>query len=181
MVQRNVFGCFPNTLLDGVFIFEFRELAGDQTQYDRLILDKAQRLEAAGAFAVVLEEESVDAVAAEENFEILSDLGSGMNYCRKGLVRLLNLLVEGEINRLVITHKDRLLRFGAELVFAICEMKHIEVVIINQGEESSFEEDLAKDVLEIIAVFSARLCGSRSKKNKKLLEGMKKAVAEAEG
>lgn len=114
------------------------------------------------------------------NFEILSDLGSGMNYRKKGLVRLLNLLVEGEINRLVITHKDRLLRFGAELVFAICEMKHVEVVIINQGEESSFEEDLAKDVLEIIAVFSARLCGSRSKKNKKLLEGMKKAVAQAE-
>lgn len=115
------------------------------------------------------------------NFEILSDLGSGMNYRKKGLVRLLNLLVEGEINRLVITHKDRLLRFGAELVFAVCEMKHVEVVIINQGEDSSFEEDLAQDVLEIITVFSARLYGSRSKKNKKLLEGMKKAVAEAEG
>lgn len=114
------------------------------------------------------------------NFEILSDLGSGMNYRRKGLVRLLNLLVEGEIKRLVITHKDRLLRFGAELVFAICEMKHVEVVIINQGEDSSFEEDLAKDVLEIITVFSARLYGSSSKKNKKLLEGMKKAVTEAE-
>ena len=104
-----------------------------------------------------------------------------MNYRKKGLVRLLKLLVEGEINRLVITHKDRLLRFGAELVFAICEMKHVEVVIINQGEESSFEEDLAEDVLEIIAVFSARLYGSRSKKNKKLLEGMKKAVTEVEG
>ena len=115
------------------------------------------------------------------NFEILSDLGSGMNCRKKGLVRLLNLLVKGEINRLVITHKDHLLLFGAELVFAICEMKHVEVVIINQGEESSFEEDLAKDVLEIITVFSARLYGARSKKNKKLLEGMRKAVAEAEG
>lgn len=114
------------------------------------------------------------------NFEILSDLGSGMNCRKKGLVRLLNLLVEGEIKRLVVTHKDRLLRFGAELVFAVCEMKHVEVVIINQGEDSSFEEDLAEDVLEIIAVFSARLYGSHSKKNKKLLEGMKKAVTEAE-
>lgn len=59
-------------------------------------------------------------------------------------------------------------------------MKNVEVVITNKGSESSFEEDLAKDVLEIITVFSARLCGSRSKKNQKLLEGMKKAVAASE-
>ena len=64
----------------------------------------------------------------------------------------------------------------SELVFAICEAKNVEVVILNQGEECSFEEDFAKDVLEIITVFSARLYGSRSHKNKKLLEDVKKAV-----
>ncbi|TNV93914.1 IS607 family transposase, partial [Xylella fastidiosa] len=78
--------------------------------------------------------------------------------------------------RLVITHKDRLLRFGAELVFALCEAKNVEVVILNQGQDTSFEEDLAKDVLEIITVFSARLYGSRSRKNQKLLEAVKTAV-----
>lgn len=113
-------------------------------------------------------------------FEVLADLGSGMNYRKRGLLRLLNMLVDGEIERLVVTHKDRLLRFGAEMVFAICEMKNVEVVIINQGTETSFEEDLAEDVLEIITVFSARLYGSRSKKNQKLLEGMKKAVDDSE-
>ena len=80
------------------------------------------------------------------------------------------------MDRLVITHKDRLLRFGAELIFALCESKKIEVVIINQGDESIFEEELAKDVLEIITVFSARLYGSRSRKNQKLIEGLKDAV-----
>ncbi len=99
-----------------------------------------------------------------------------MNYRKKGLKRLLDALIENEIGRLVITHKDRLLRFGAELVFAICEAKQVEVVILNQGEESSFEEDLAKDVLEIITVFSARLYGSRSRKNQKLLENVRQAV-----
>jgi predicted site-specific integrase-resolvase len=69
-----------------------------------------------------------------------------------------------------------LLRFGAELVFAICEAKKVEVVILNQGEDTSFEEDLANDVLEIIRVFSARLYGSRSRKNQKLLENVKAAV-----
>jgi predicted site-specific integrase-resolvase len=112
-------------------------------------------------------------------FEIISDLGSGMNYHKKGLRKLLNAILDGGVGRLVLTHKDRLLRFGAELVFAICEAKSVEVVIINEGEDTTFEEDLADDVLEIVTVFSARLYGSRSKKNKKLLDGVAKAVEEA--
>lgn len=112
-------------------------------------------------------------------FEIVADLGSGMNYYKKGLKRLLNDVVAGRLGRLVITHKDRLLRFGAELVFAICEAKQVEVVILNQGEDTTFEEDLAKDVLEIITVFSARLYGSRSRKNQKLLDSVKKAVEDS--
>lgn len=111
------------------------------------------------------------------NYEIIQDLGSGMNYYKKGLTKLLNLILEGQVKRLVITHKDRLLRFGAELVFAICEAKEVEVIIINKGDENiKFEEELAKDVLEIITVFSARLYSSRSKKNKKLLESMQEVI-----
>jgi len=113
-------------------------------------------------------------------FEVVSDLGSGMNYYKKGLKRLLNEVVSGQLGRLVITHKDRLLRFGTELIFALCEAKRVEVVILNQGEDTRFEEDLAKDVLEIITVFSARLYGSRSRKNQKLLDGVKKAVEDSE-
>ena len=103
-----------------------------------------------------------------------------MNCHKKGLKRLLNEILDGCVARLVVTHKDRLLRFGAELVFVICEAKNVSVVILNSGEDTTFEEDLAKDVLEIITVFSARLYGSRSRKNQKLLEGVKKAVEEAQ-
>ena len=109
-------------------------------------------------------------------FDLISDLGSGMNYHKKGLKQLLEKILDGRVSRLVITHKDRLLRFGAELVFAICEAKNVEVVILNRGEDATFEEDLAKDVLEIITVFSARLYGSRSHKNAKLLKSIKDAV-----
>ena len=112
-------------------------------------------------------------------FEVLADLGSGMNYHKKGLKRLLQAIIDGQIDRLVITHKDRLLRFGAELVFSVCEAKGVEVIILNQGEDTTFEEDLAKDVLEIITVFSARLYGSRSRKNQKLLDEVKKAVQDS--
>ena len=83
---------------------------------------------------------------------------------------LLDLILRRRIRRLVLTHKDRLLRFGAELVFTLCELRGIEVVIIHQGEQPSFEEELAQDVLEIITVFSARLYGARSRKHKKLLD-----------
>ena len=104
------------------------------------------------------------------SYEVIRDLGSGMNYRKKGLIKLIDLILERKIKRLVLTHKDRLLRFGAEIIFALCEAKQIEVVIINQGKEKSFEEELAQDVLEIITVFSARLYGKRSHKNKKLVE-----------
>jgi putative resolvase len=114
-------------------------------------------------------------------FELMSDLGSGMNYYKKGLKRLLNEILAGKINRLVLTHKDRLLRFGAELVFAICEAKNVEVIILNKGAEGHFEEELAKDVLEIITVFSARLYGNRSRKNQKLLAEMKRVVEDVDG
>ena len=110
-------------------------------------------------------------------YEVIQDIGSGMNYYKKGLTRLIDLILDNQVQRLILTHKDRLLRFGAELVFSICEAKNVEVIIINQGEEPpSFEEELAKDVLKIITVFSARLYGSRSKKNKKLINDLEKVV-----
>ena len=110
--------------------------------------------------------------------EIIQDLGSGVNYNKKGLKNLIKALCNQEVGRLVITHKDRLLRFGSELIFSICSHVGCEVVIINSSEDSSYEEDLTRDVLEIITVFSARLYGSRSHKNKKIMESLKSAVDE---
>ena len=109
--------------------------------------------------------------------EIIRDLGSGMNYNKKGLLRLLELMVHGQMSRLVITHKDRLLRFGAEIVFRICELKGIEVVIINKGEQPSFEEELTCDVMEIMTVFCAKLYGRRSQKSKKMAEEIENIVS----
>jgi predicted site-specific integrase-resolvase len=64
-------------------------------------------------------------------------------------------------------------KIGAELIFSLCESQQIEVVLINQGSDISFEEELAQDVLEIITVFSARMYGARSHRNKKLVEAAK--------
>lgn len=111
-------------------------------------------------------------------FEIVEDLGSGLNYRKRGLRLLIKRICSGEVGRLVISHKDRLLRFGSELVFMLCEYFGTEVVIINASEDTSFEDDLVNDVLEIITVFSARLYGSRSHKHKKLIDSLKDAAEE---
>jgi putative resolvase len=110
-------------------------------------------------------------------YEVMQDLGSGLNYNKKGLQQLIRRICSGNVGRLVLTNKDRLLRFGSEIIFSLCETFNTEVVLINQGEQPlSFEEELAQDVLEIITVFSARLYGSRSHKNQKLVESLREVA-----
>jgi putative resolvase len=103
------------------------------------------------------------------NTLLISDLGSGLNYKKRGLLKLLDMILAGSMSRLVVENKDRLLRFGSELIFKICRLRGIEIVIVESETMSkSKEEELARDVLEILTVFSAKLYGSRSK-NRKIL------------
>ena len=100
--------------------------------------------------------------------EVISDLGSGINFKKKGLQRLILLLITNQIDTLLLTHKDRLLRFGSELIFQLCEHFGTKVVLLDTQEKSkSDEETFAEDVIELITVFSSRLCGKRSHKNAK--------------
>ncbi len=110
---------------------------------------------------------------------LVADLGSGMGYDRRGLRRLLYGIVASEVGRLVITHENRLLRFGAELVSAVCAARRVEVVIATRGEDTSSEDDLGEDVLEIVTAFTARLTRTRSRKGQKLLDDVRWAAAAA--
>jgi putative resolvase len=101
------------------------------------------------------------------NVELINDLGSGLNFKKKGLKRLIDLIIHSKIDTIYLTHKDRLLRFGSELVFSIAQQFGTKITLLN-NKTQSFDEQLATDVLEIITVCSARLYGSRSHKNKKL-------------
>lgn len=112
--------------------------------------------------------------------QVIQDLGSGLNYNKRGLRELIKLVLAGSVERIVVSHKDRLLRFGAEIIFQICEAFNTQVIIITRNDEKiAFEEELAQDVLEIITVFSAKLYGSRSKKNKIIAEKLKEATYDA--
>ena len=111
--------------------------------------------------------------------ETIRDMGSGLNCRKAGLQRLLDLILKRRIRRLVLTHKDRLLRFGSELVFDLCELQGIEVVIIHKGDPPSFEDELAQDVLGIVTEFSARMYGARSHRSRELIEALKSALERA--
>src|SRR6266849_2609448 len=93
--------------------------------------------------------------------EWLSDIGSGLNYKRKQFNRLMELIELGQVRRLIIAHRDRLVRFGYEYFEAFCERHHTELVVIN-GEAMSPEQELVRDLIAIVTVFSARLHGLRS-------------------
>ncbi|AMV48501.1 IS607 family transposase [Paraburkholderia caribensis] len=105
------------------------------------------------------------------DIEVVTDLGSGLNYRKKGLQRLLGDILRGRVARLVLVAKDRLLRFGSELLFRICEFFHVEVVVLDAVPDVSREQQLTEDLVEILTVFSSRLYGSRSRKNLRALAG----------
>ena len=99
--------------------------------------------------------------------EWLSDIGSGLNYKRKQFNRLMELIELGQVRRLILAHRDRLVRFGYEYFEAFCERHHTELVVIND-EAMSPEQELVRDLMAIVTLFSARLHGLRS--YKKLLK-----------
>ena len=80
--------------------------------------------------------------AKSYNYEIIHDIGGGLNFYKKGLKDLVSLISSGKVERLVITHKDRLLKFGSEIIFTLCEANNVELLVINSGNENMiFEED----------------------------------------
>src|SRR5579859_5315142 len=93
--------------------------------------------------------------------EWMSDIGSGLNYKRKQFNRLMEMIELGQVRRLLIAHRDRLVRFGYDYFEAFCERHHTELVVIN-GEAMSPEQELVRDLVAIVTVFSARLHGLRS-------------------
>ena len=98
--------------------------------------------------------------------EVVSDIGSGLNCKKPGLRSLLTKLLFGNIARLVVTHEDRLLRFGVDLIRHLCRFVKTELKVLMLPPEKTFEEELAKDVITLMTVFCARLYGRRSRKAK---------------
>jgi predicted site-specific integrase-resolvase len=94
----------------------------------------------------------------------VEDIGSALNYKRKGFNQIIELIELGQVKRLIIGSQDRFVRFGYDWFEQFCERHGTEITVMN-GESFSPEEELVRDWMAIVTVFSARLHGLRAHKN----------------
>ena len=108
-------------------------------------------------------------LAQGKPFEIVSDVGSGINYKRKGLLELLDRITKNEVEKVVVLYKDRLSRFGFELIEYVASLHECKIEIIDNTQKTE-QEELVEDLVQIITVFSCKLQGKRAHKARKLIK-----------
>lgn len=108
-------------------------------------------------------------IARGYSFSIISDIGSGINYNKKGLNQLIDLIINGEVEKIVVLYKDRLLRFGFEIIENLCNRYGTTIEVIDSTEKTE-EQELVEDLTQIITVFSCRLQGKRANKARKMIK-----------
>lgn len=120
--------------------------------------------------------------AQGQPYQIITDIGSGINYKKQGLQDLIKLIIQGRVNKVVVLYKDGLVRFGYELIEYIASLYDCKIEIIDNSNLTS-QEELVKDLIQIITVFSCKLQGQRSKQTKRMIEELskKEGVENAEG
>jgi len=110
----------------------------------------------------------------------VEDSGSALNYKRKGFNQIIEQIELGLVKRLIIGYQDRFVRFGYDWFEQFCQRHGTEITVIN-GETFSPEEELVRDLIAIVTVFSARLHGLRSHKNLIRAAALGKDIADDQG
>ena len=112
-----------------------------------------------------------------ETYEIISDVGSGINYTKPGLQKLIEKINRKEVDLIVVLYKDRLLRFGFELIEYFAALNNVKIEVLDKINKSENQE-LVEDLVQIVTVFSCKLQGKRKSKTKKLLDDFVKKINE---
>ena len=110
-----------------------------------------------------------------QTFEIISDIGSGINYNKKGLQKLIEKINRKEVDIIVVLYKDRLLRFGFELIEYFASLNNVKIEVLDKKDKSE-EQELTEDLIQIITVFSSKL--QRKSKTKALINDFYKKIKE---
>jgi len=108
--------------------------------------------------------------------KIITDIGSGINFRRKGLTTLLDIACKGLVSQVVVAYRDRLCRFAFELVERVLSNHQVKLLVLNQSLESSENGELAEDLLAIINVFNCRVNGRRKYQTKKAKDNSQEAT-----
>jgi len=107
--------------------------------------------------------------------EILKDVSSGLKEDRRNFQKLLRMVINKEVSKVIIAYPDRLTRFGFKTLEEFFRSYGTEIVVINH-EEKSPQEELVEDLITIISHFAGKLYGMRSHKYKKVVEGAKQLI-----
>ena len=110
-----------------------------------------------------------------ETYEIISDVGSGINYTKPGLQKLIEKINRKEVDLIIVLYKDRLLRFGFELIEYFATLNNVKIEVLDKINKSENQE-LVEDLVQIVTVFSCKLQGKRKSKTKKLLDDFVKKI-----
>ena len=113
-----------------------------------------------------------------ESYDIITDVGSGINYNKKGLLSLIEKINKKEIDVIVVLYKDRLLRFGFELIEYFAKLNIGKIEIIDNTMDKTQDQELVEDLFLIITVFSCKLQGKRKGKTKQLLSDFSQKIKE---
>jgi putative resolvase len=111
---------------------------------------------------------------------VLSDIGSGLSTTRRQLTRLLKMVGEDRVGEIVVTYADRLTRFGQDYLAVLFDLCGVTLTILDPDENQTPEQELTADLLALMASFSGRLYGIRSRKQKALLQCTKQVLATPE-
>jgi predicted site-specific integrase-resolvase len=112
-----------------------------------------------------------------ETFEIITDIGSGINYNKPGLLKLIEKINKKEVDLIVVLYKDRLLRFGFELVEHFANLNNVKIEILDKIDKTE-DEELVEDLVQIITVFSCKIQGKRKDKTKQILNEFSQKIKE---
>jgi len=99
--------------------------------------------------------------------QLVTDVGSGINWKRQGLKTILEQAMSRDISEVVVAHRDRLCRFAYELLEWIFKCNGVKLLVLNEEKGKSKDQELADDILSIVHVYSCRNMGRRRYKNKK--------------
>ncbi len=103
------------------------------------------------------------------DYEIITDVGSGINYTKPGLKKLIEKINRKEVDLIVVLYKDRLLRFGFELVEYFAELNNVKIEVLDKIDKNQ-DQELVEDLVQIITVFSCKIQGKRKNKTKELID-----------
>ena len=103
------------------------------------------------------------------DYEIITDIGSGINYTKPGLKKLIEKINRKEVDLIVVLYKDRLLRFGFELVEYFAELNNVKIEILDKIDKNQNQE-LVEDLVQIITVFSCKIQGKRKTKAREIID-----------